>query len=76
MFRTCGYCQEAAKSQALFKAKCTELEAGINILPDGRAKSLALTALEECYMWIGKAIRDIQLARNRCAPLQEERKDG
>lgn len=37
------------------------------------AKALALTKLEECYMWIGKAIRDDQIARNGSAPLQEER---
>lgn len=42
----------------------------------GRAKALALTALEECYMWIGKAIRDDQIARNGSAELQEERKNG
>jgi hypothetical protein len=41
-----------------------------------RAKALALTKLEECYMWIGKAIRDDQIARNGSAQLQEERKDG
>lgn len=33
-------------------------------LEDGRAKSLLLTALEESYMWSGKAIRDEQIARN------------
>ena len=38
-----------------------------------RAKALALTKLEECYMWIGKAIRDDQIVRNGSAPLQEER---
>lgn len=37
-----------------------------------RSVALAITALEECYMWIGKAIRDEQLARNGVAP-QEER---
>lgn len=31
-------------------------------LSNGRAKSLVLTKLEETYMWIGKAIRDDQLA--------------
>lgn len=47
-------------------------------LPSGvaRAKALALTKLEEVYMWIGKALRDDQIARNGSAPLQEERKDG
>lgn len=42
----------------------------------GRSKSLALTKLEECYMWIGKALRDDQMARGVHSPLQEERKDG
>lgn len=31
---------------------------------EGRAKSLALTALEESFMWCGKQIRDDQLKRN------------
>jgi hypothetical protein len=31
-------------------------------LPKGRPASLALTALEECYMWVGKAVRDEQIA--------------
>lgn len=38
-----------------------------------RAKALAVTKLEECYMWIGKALRDDQIARNGFAPLREER---
>lgn len=38
-----------------------------------RAKALAITKLEEFYMWVGKAIRDDQIARNGSAPLQEER---
>lgn len=41
-----------------------------------RAKALAITKLEECYMWIGKAIRDNQIARNGEAELQEERNDS
>lgn len=42
----------------------------------GRAKALALTKLEECYMWIGKAIRDDQIERNGSAPLQETRNNA
>lgn len=38
-----------------------------------RSKALALTALEEFYMWVGKAIRDDQILRNGSAPLQEDR---
>jgi hypothetical protein len=41
-----------------------------------RSKALAITKLEEFYMWVGKAIRDEQIARNGMAELQEERKDG
>ncbi len=29
-------------------------------LPEGRAKALALTHLEESFMWVGKALRDFQ----------------
>lgn len=47
-----------------------------NELTDGRAKALALTKLEECYMWVGKAVRDEQISRRGSAPAQEERKDG
>ncbi len=42
-------------------------------LPNGRAKSLVYTKLEEAYMWVGKAIRDEQVLE-RSAELQEERK--
>lgn len=45
----------------------------IACLPDGRAKSLALTKLEECYMWIGKGIRDAQVARGGDATHQPAR---
>jgi hypothetical protein len=45
---------------------CTLLETFIDTIPVGRhtirAKSLALTNLEQTYMWIGKAIRDNQVA--------------
>jgi hypothetical protein len=36
----------------------------------GRAAATALTKLEECHMWIGKAIRDAQLSRKAEAPLE------
>lgn len=41
-----------------------------------RAKALAITKLEECYMWIGKAIRDDQISRNPKTELQEGRSNG
>ena len=52
-----------AQKQAMFKAKFEDLECmAMKLLPDGRARSLFLTALEEAYMWTGKAIRDEQIA--------------
>jgi len=70
------YDDMATADQALFKRQCTSIETQIEQHKPGRAKALALTALEECYMWIGKMIRDEQIERNGSAPLQEERKNG
>jgi hypothetical protein len=50
--------------QADAKDLFTEVETAINTLADGRSKSLALTKLEEAYMWVGKAIRDEQIVRS------------
>lgn len=63
--------QRAAKHYAQLLESCI-----VSNLPEGRAKSLALTKLEEVYMWMGKGIRDDQIARKGSAVLQEERKDG
>lgn len=56
--------EKASYDQVAFKAKVEALERLITEdLKSPRAKALALTKLEECYMWIGKAIRDDLLAR-------------
>ncbi len=68
-----AYDEEAVAEQMEAKKAAQDLEAVIERLAPGRAKALALTKLEECYMWIGKAIRDEQLERNGSAPLQEGR---
>ena len=71
------YDEKAAYDQELFEEHVTELEQDIEmLLLSPRAKALAITKLEEVYMWIGKAIRDDQIKRNGSAELQEERKDG
>lgn len=58
------YDEKAKAIQAAFKNDVDFLLGMIEInLKSPRAKALALTKLEECYMWIGKAIRDDQLAR-------------
>jgi len=67
------YDETAQVIQNAAKDICSNLENLIDDnLRDGRSKSLALTKLEETYMWIGKAIRDDQV-QNRAAELQEER---
>lgn len=74
------YDDVALMHQEGFKNDVGHLENKINTIgyaddskASARAKAVALTKLEECYMWIGKAIRDDQIARNGSAELQEER---
>lgn len=71
-----AYDSLAQGQQNYAKDAAQNFEAIINALGSGRAQSLALTKLEEVYMWVGKAIRDEQIKRNGSAPLQEGRKDG
>jgi len=70
------YDDKAAEQQKGFKEMHELLAQNIEQLSDGRGKALALTKLEECYMWIGKAIRDDQIKRNGGAEELPERKDG
>ena len=67
------YDEEAVQIQNNFKDDVTQIETHIRMqLKSQRAVAIALTKLEEFYMWIGKAIRDDQIARNGSAELQEE----
>ncbi len=66
-----GYDNIASTKQAYFKMEISRLETAIEEHKPGRAKSLALTALEECFMWIGKMIRDEQIERTMNTPLGE-----
>lgn len=68
------YDATAVETQELFKNAIEEITADIDFqLTSPRAKALALTKLEEAYMWIGKAIRDDQVARNGIVELNETR---
>jgi hypothetical protein len=71
-----AYDDEAKELQSEFKALFAKVEFQIDAFPPGRAKALALTALEESYMWVGKAIRDGQIARNGDAELEEGRSNS
>ncbi|MFN3453459.1 MAG: hypothetical protein ACK41T_00765 [Pseudobdellovibrio sp.] len=68
-----AYDEKAQGQQLEAKEQVIVLESLINGLKSPRARASALTKLEECYMWIGKAIRDDQIERNGSAELQEER---
>jgi hypothetical protein len=64
----------ACEKQDYIKQSVKSLAQAIEDFGDTRATQLALTHLEECYMWVGKAIRDEQIMRDKeSAQLQEER---
>lgn len=71
------YDQKSVDAQECFKGSVVSMESVINnLIESPRAKALALTKLEECYMWIGKAIRDDQIDRNKMTESQEERSNS
>ena len=72
-----AYDHTSTMNQAKLKEKTRELEELCEILlPNGRAKSLVMTKLEEAYMWMGKGLRDAQLERMPLAPEQPERSNS
>ena len=69
-----AYDKDAQTLQLAIKDKTRELEHLIEKkLPNGRWKSFFMTQLEIAYMATGKAIRDMQLARNADTVLEEGR---
>lgn len=68
------YDEHAAKLSGDYKQRFQQLEAALNLdlsTGGGRSLATAMTKLEEAFMWVGKAIRDNQIARNGSAPLEE-----
>ena len=70
------YDETTALIQADFKKGFVNLDTFVEALPNSRAKAHAVTKLEEAYMWVGKALRDLQISRDPFSELLEERKDG
>lgn len=59
------YDDDHAELQSQFYLAFNEMNDAIeNNLENGRAKALAITKLEECYMWVGKQIRDQQVKKS------------
>lgn len=72
-----AYDEEAKVHQAQLKLLVSAVEDKLYTLANTRYISLAITSLEECYMWAGKAIRDDQLVRNNYEfSLEEERSNS
>jgi hypothetical protein len=70
-FNYVKYDDKSAGEQLQFKEVFEAAERIISNYNEGRSKALALTSLEEAYMWIGKMIRDQQFHRNGVIQLQE-----
>ena len=60
------YDEEAIKTQIEIRESVERVEQLINKLSKFDGKRKALDKLEECYIWIGKAIRDDQIERHEC----------
>lgn len=58
------------------KAHVEELEQIVALLGDNRETALAMTKLEEAFMWIGKAIRNRQVQTFGESSHIPERTDG
>lgn len=68
--------EEHVYVMSIFRREFEDIEARIEqFFADSRPKALALTALEEAYMWVGKAMRDKQVARNGEVAELPERSD-
>lgn len=59
------YDELSQKQSAQAKDLSRAFEIFLNSIDDSREKALAITKLEECFMWTGKAIRTDQLKRNQ-----------
>jgi hypothetical protein len=69
-----AYDDEAKALQAEAKELVSKVEAFIDQkLGGGRPQATALTNLEVVYMWIGKAVRDLQIKRGGDATDQPAR---
>ena len=66
-FDSVAYDKDSNYISSLIKDKCLDLEKlYLDGLPEGRERSIALTKLEESFMWVGKAlrVRTLQKAQN------------
>ena len=59
------YDAESLRKNEELKYAVQNVERYLLNLPECRERSLAMTAMEEMFMWIGKTIRNDQLERER-----------
>ena len=48
-----------------FERLVNMLRGAINVLPNSREKSLAITKLDECYLWTAVAINTMEAHKNQ-----------
>lgn len=63
-FDSVEYDSGALAESMVAKRQCQTLEKVIILQGDGIYQDRAMQSLEECLMWINKAIRDNQMVRN------------
>lgn len=65
----------SAKS-AMFKKMVEDLQQQIELLGAGREQQTASYKLEECFMWIGKALKEEQIRKDGTIKHLPERSDS
>ena len=74
-FAYISYDLQATSEQQSAKTQVEQLEIIIERLQPSREKSIAMTKLEECYMWIGKGIKEKQIYRDYVKDLNNKVED-
>lgn len=64
------YDKQSEDQQAAFKKMFEHLTSQVEMFPPTQNRALAITRLEESYMWVGKMIRDTQNADPKRSPIQ------
>lgn len=63
---------QSEEAYEIFKKKYEDLGSLIEMTASDRAAALALTSLEESFMWLGKSIRNWQLSRTPVKEASDE----
>lgn len=65
-----AYDDKSKQLSAYIQGHLLTVESFLSNLPNTREKALAMTKLEEAFMWVGKAIKADQIERMKTAKLE------